>query len=261
MIQALFVFLLGLIVGSFLNAVAFRTHEGRSFLRGRSRCPVCEARLKPVDLIPVVSYVLLHGHCRHCAAAISPHYPFIEFAAGVLFLCAYLRYANGFSLPAFYLPSHAAAFLVRDLVFISFLLIIFLYDLRYAHILDRFSVPAMTIAFLFNAALGAPAWQMGLGALVLGGFFLVQFLFSRGVWVGGGDVRMGVVMGCMLGIQFGLVALFFAYAIGAFVGAFLLIKKKVGLRSELPFGTFLSAGTLIVLLAGERIVQWYVGLL
>ncbi len=234
MLPALFVFLVGLAVGSFLNVLVFRTHEGRSALRGRSRCLACEVPLGPLDLIPVVSFMLLRGCCRTCAAAISWQYPLVEFSTGVLFAAAYLRYASGFSLPETFTPDLFWAYVLRDCIFIAFLAILFVYDLRYVLLLDRFTIPAMITALLVNLWLGVPAWSLLAGGLALGGFFLVQFAVSRGRWVGGGDIRMGMLMGFMLGIRDGLVALFIAYALGAAVGVYLLARQKAGLRTELP---------------------------
>jgi prepilin signal peptidase PulO-like enzyme (type II secretory pathway) len=102
---------------------------------------------------------------------------------------------------------------------------------------------------------------MLLGMVVVGGFFLVQFLLSQGAWVGGGDIRMGVLMGCLLGVTNGLVALFLSYFIGAIVGGGLLLLKRVNRKTRMPFGTFLVTGTVIVLLTGSSLFHWYFALL
>jgi prepilin signal peptidase PulO-like enzyme (type II secretory pathway) len=246
---AFFVFLIGLCVGSFLNVVVFRTHDERSVIVGRSKCLSCEIPLRPIDLIPVLSWIILRGRCRNCNASISWQYPAVELSTGLLFLSAYLVETD-------------ILMVVRDWIFIAFLTIIFVYDLRYTLILDRFSIPGMIVAVVLNLWLGVvPGWSMLAGGAALGGFFLVQHLISKGAWVGGGDIRMGLLMGFMLGIRDGFVALFLAYAIGACFGIFLLAQKKANMKTQVPFGTFLAVGTLIGMFSGQNIVDWYLGLL
>jgi prepilin signal peptidase PulO-like enzyme (type II secretory pathway) len=129
-------------------------------------------------------------------------------------------------------------------------------------ILDRFTIPAMIIALLLNLLGGFVSPELMLsGAVVLGGFFWLQFVLSKGTWVGGGDIRLGVVMGLMLGIWHGLAALFLAYILGAIVGVALLVSKKATRKTQLPFGVFLTLATFIMLVAGDVILDWYIGLL
>ena len=101
---------------------------------------------------------------------------------------------------------------------------------------------------------------MLLGALVIGGFFLIQWLLSKGKWIGDGDIRMGVLMGLMLGLENGLVALFIAYILGAAIGVILLVSKKARMKTQIPFGTFLALATFVSLLFGEQILNWYLSL-
>jgi prepilin signal peptidase PulO-like enzyme (type II secretory pathway) len=105
--------------------------------------------------------------------------------------------------------------------------------------------------------LGFSIYSLALGALIGSGFFLVQYVLSRGRWIGGGDVRLGVMMGALLGWPNILVALFVSYILGAIVAIPLLIMKKKGMKSEIPFGTFLSVGTLAALLWGNQVINWY----
>ena len=256
---SLFFFLIGLCIGSFLNVVVFRTHSEMPLV-GRSRCMVCEIPLVWYDMIPVFSFMALRGRCRSCRTSISWQYPVVEFMTGLLFMIAYLRYAGGYVLPATATFDTLPIFMVRDLLFSVFLIIVFVYDLRYVLILDRFTVPAMIVALLINVWLGMSPVDLLAGGTIIGGFFMAQYLLSRGTWVGGGDVRMGALMGLMLGLRDGLVALFIAYMLGAIIGIGLLLAGKVTPRSQVPFGTFLTLGTYIALFFGEEIVQWYLGL-
>lgn len=254
---ALLVFLIGITVGSFLNVVVFRTNEGTSVVKGRSRCQSCQVPIRPADMIPVVSYLLLRGRCRNCKTLISLQYPLVEAATGVLFLLMFCRYVYGFSVPDHLSPDTWIAYLVRDFIFLAFLMIIFVYDLKYVLVLDRFTVPAMIVALLLNIWIGLPAVALLLGGFILAGFFGIQFVVSKGAWIGGGDLRMGALMGFMLGLEQGLIALFIAYAIGAFVGIVMLLTKRGELRTQVPMGTFLALATFILLFAGNAMVDWY----
>ena len=242
-----FAVLFGLAIGSFLNVVVFRTHADVP-LTGRSKCQLCEQPIGWFDLVPVFSYVTLRGRCRRCKGAISWQYPLVEAAAAMLFvLIAWAAWPD-------------AALAIRDAIFVIFLIIIFVYDFKYSYILDRFTIPGMVIAFILNVALGLPSIpSMLLGALVAGGFFWLQFVVSKGRWIGGGDVRMGVLMGLMLGFGPTVLALFLSYAIGALVGIALILTKKKQFASGVPFGTFLAIGTFVALLWGGQMIDWYLG--
>lgn len=249
MFWAIFVFVFGLCVGSFLNAVIFRVHEGESVLRGRSKCRSCEEPLGPLDLVPIVSFLILRGRCRRCKAAVSWQYPFVELATAVLFLLFYLR------------DGRLTYALFGDWILLGFLVVIFVYDLRHMAILDRFTIPAMIVAVVLNLWTGeVSAGSMLLGVAAIAGFFFVQFALSQGVWIGGGDIRLGALMGFALGLERGLVALFIAYLLGAVVGVALLAAKKAQAKTPLPFGTFLTLATAVLLFFGDAPLEWYVSL-
>jgi prepilin signal peptidase PulO-like enzyme (type II secretory pathway) len=258
-LTATLVVLVGLCVGSYLNVVILRTHADLPS-GGRSRCMSCSTELRPRDLIPVLSFLMLQGKCRTCGAKISVQYPLVEFGTAMLFLAFYLRFVFGVGLPPGISAYESVAFLIRDLAFVPFLVVLFVYDLRYQLILDRFTVPAMVIAFLLNLWVGYyPPEEMFAGAFAVGGFFLFQYVISGGRWIGGGDIRMGLLMGFMLGFKDALGALFISYALGALVGIFLITREKAEWRTRVPFGTFLAMGTLVMLLAGRPLMDWYLG--
>src|SRR3989344_5798901 len=246
-----FIFILGLVIGSFLNAVIFRLKKNEQFIKGRSKCLFCKKELKPRDLIPVVSFIFLKGRCRFCQKRISWQYPLLELATGLLFLIGYFYY------PAAGQPFNYLAYLS----FSCFLIVIFTYDLKYYLILDKVSLTALLVAFLANFLLGRDPLNLLLGAVLVAGFFLSQFLISKGKRIGGGDIRLGLVMGAMLGWPLVLVALFLAYIIGAIIGLWLIVLKKKAWGSQLPFGTFLAAATWLSLCWGERLMNWYLNFL
>ncbi|MBI2475193.1 prepilin peptidase [Candidatus Uhrbacteria bacterium] len=246
---SILVFVVGICVGSFLNVAIFRVNESRSVIKGRSKCRIFEEPISAKDLIPVLSFFILRGKCRKCKNVISWQYPIVEFVTGILFLIFFLKFGQELFT------------LIRDWIFISFLIVIFVYDLKYMYILDRFTIPAMIVAIIFNLWLGAiPAESLITGAIVLGGFFYLQFVISNGAWVGGGDVRMGALMGLMLGLNQGLVALFLAYLLGAVIGVILLMMKRVKRKAPIAFGTFMAIGTAVIIFFGDAPLQWYLGL-
>jgi prepilin signal peptidase PulO-like enzyme (type II secretory pathway) len=243
------VIILGLAVGSFLNVVIYRLHAGVSFLRGRSYCPHCKHNLVTRDLIPVFSFLFLKGRCRYCAKPISWQYPLVEAGTAAAFALLY----GWFGLtPDFFVY----------LVYASFLIIIFTYDLRYYLILDVVTIPAMVIAMILSLfVLKIPAMHLLLGGIIGGGFFVLQFLISKGKWIGGGDIRLGIAMGLMLGYQHLLIALFVAYLLGSVVGICLVLVGRKTWGGQVPFGTFLSAATFLTFLFGSYILEQYLGLL
>ncbi len=246
--EVILVIILGICIGSFVNAAVFRVREGDPVVNARSKCRSCEVPIGAKDLIPIVSYLRLKGRCRNCKDVISWQYPVVEVVMGLLFALAFL---------------HADSLLifVRDATFLTYLVIIFVYDLRWMLILDKFTIPAMIIAILFNLWIGAvPPLTLILGGLVLAAFFHIQFVVSKGTWVGGGDIRMGALMGFMLGLGYGLTALFLAYVMGAIVGAALILAKKGNRKTPIPFGTFLAVATAIVIFVGPEMVKWYLSL-
>lgn len=249
---------LGLIVGSFVNAFVLRTKNGLR-LMSSNKCIRCVEPIAWYDAIPVLSYFALRGRCRRCTAAIEWQYPAVEAAMAILFAVFAARVVFGIAIPSFIDVHETWLLFARDAAMSAFLVIIFLYDFRFSVIPDRFSIPAIVVAILMNIALGANPWAMLLGGLVLGTFFSVQFLVSGGKWIGGGDIRMGLMMGFLLGLPLGMVALFVAYIGGAIAGVILLAGKHRTLSSHVPFGTFLAGGTIVALLFGESILTWYLG--
>lgn len=252
--------LFGLAVGSFLNVVAVRLPAGQS-LRGRSRCPHCRGMIRWYENIPVLSFVWLGGRCASCRRPISWQYPAVELATAVLYLLVALKYSavGGFVIDA---PSviHNSLFILRDWFFIATLIIIFVIDLRHYLILDVVTVPAAVVALGVNLALGQAWAELVLGGILGAGFFALQYVLSRGRWIGDGDIRLGLLLGVMLGWPSVAVALFVAYGTGAIAGVTLLATGKKQLGAQLPFGTFLSLGGAVALLYGEALIKWYLEL-
>lgn len=249
-LNLILIFLFGLAIGSFLNVVIYRAKIKKSILRPRSFCPHCKHLLAWFDLIPVLSFVSLKGRCRYCRKKISPVYALVELATGILFVLFYLQNSN-FNL--------ALAF---NLFFVSILIVTFVYDLRYYLIIDNVILLGAIAAIFASIFLGGLSFpQAILGSLAAGVFFAIIVLVSRGKWMGGGDVKLGFLLGLILGWPKILVALFLAFILGSIVGLFLVIRGKKKLKSAVPFGPFLALSALVVMLAGDRILNWYLHLI
>lgn len=244
----IFTVIFGVIFGSFLNAYIWRLKSNRSILRGRSICTHCKHDLGWLDLIPIISFLFLRGRCRYCGKKISWQYPLVELFTALIFILILNAHFN---------LGHSFWFIARDWFFAGILIVIFVYDHRWGYILDRVSLPSIVIAFTVNILLGYD-WSNLLGAALIGcGFFLIQYLLSHGKWIGGGDIRMGALMGFMLGWPNVIVALFLSYLIGAGSAMILLFTKKKKMGSTIAMGTFLAIGSLITLLWGNQILEWY----
>ncbi|MBU3934434.1 prepilin peptidase [Patescibacteria group bacterium] len=250
----LFIFLFGLIAGSFLNCVIYRLEKRRSFLKGRSCCPKCSHQLNWYDLMPVFSYLLLRGKCRYCKKSISFQYPLIELATGFLFLAVF---NPEYAVRTFYL-----------LLVTCLLIIIFIYDLKHYIIPDKIIFPAIAIALFYNLFLlltGDYSLARFLNMIYAGFwpalFFFLIFFLSRGKWLGFGDIKLVFFMGIFLGFPEVLAALFLAVFFGGIIGIGLIIAKIKKIKSEIPFGPFLIIGTYLALFFGQDLVNWYLNLI
>lgn len=242
MLWYFFVILIGLGVGSFINVLASRTVAGKSILLPRSFCDACAKPLWRRDLMPVISFLLLRARCRLCKTKISWQYPLIEGVTALLFLVAAIVTQN---------PSELALIWLA----ITVLLTLFITDLRAMVLPDFITIPAIVLFTILNLILfGRPPLLLLIALAVGGGFFLVQYALSRGKWVGSGDIRFGVLMGAILGNWYLVAqALVLSYIIGALVSIPLLLTKKKQWASEVPLGTFLAIGTLLILFLASRL--------
>ena len=160
------------------------------------------------------------------------------------------------------LPSiRALAYVFRDWFIIGVMTIIFIYDLRWYLIPDKVILPAGVMIAAANLLLGANWLNLAISGIIGGGFFYLQFILSRGKWIGGGDIRLGLFMGLALGWPFVLLAIFLAYFIGSVAGIGLILSKKKRWGSRVPLGTFLAFSTAVVLLWGKEILAWYLNLI
>ncbi|MDD2656397.1 MAG: prepilin peptidase [Patescibacteria group bacterium] len=242
------VFIFGLVFGSFLNALEWRLFEKKSLMT-RSECTKCHKMIKWYDNIPIFSFLFLKGKCRECQAKISWQYPIVELVMGLLFVFVLFYY---FSFADFSILS-----IVRDCLVIFVLSFVFVYDFKYMEVSDTMTLGSSLLFFIIALFLGSSWFSMILGALIGGGFFLLQFVLSKGKWVGGGDIRIGFLMGILLGWKLLLLALWLAYIIGGFISIFLVLSNKKGMKNEVAFGTYLTVATFITMFFGNQILEWY----
>lgn len=254
----IFVFFMGLLAGSFLNCVIYRLEQGESFWGGRSYCPNCKKEIFWFDLIPLLSFLFLRGKCRFCKKKISWQYPAVELLTGVVFLMVFLLLFSQMSS----LQEIVGAVYILS---ISLLLILILvYDLKHFIIPDEavfagilLSLLWQLFAFFSHLHTFQEATGFLFSSLAASAFFLVLFLITRGKGMGFGDVKFALLMGIFLGYPKIIIALFLSFLIGAIIGTILMIFKKKGLKSEIPFAPFLVAGTFIALFWGDFILTIY----
>jgi leader peptidase (prepilin peptidase) / N-methyltransferase len=267
---AAFSFLLGLAVGSFLNVCILRIPREESVVMPPSHCPACGARIKPYDNIPVVSWLVLRGRCRHCKAPISPQYPAVELLTGLLYLGCYLAF--GLSVET-----------LKWTVFAALMVVLTVTDLRerilpdvvnftglgLGLLLSLFTAPVdgtaawlsgrvlglsspLPVLSLLDALIGAAA-ASGLLWIVAEGYFRLRGREGMGL----GDVKMMAMAGAFLGLQRALLTVLLGSLLGSLIGAAVIALRHKGRDFELPFGTFLGAGAILVVFFGSATLDWY----
>ncbi len=246
------VFVFGSLIGSFLNVCIYRIPRNMSVVWPSSRCTSCDSPVRPWDNIPLISYLLLLGRCRHCKDKISVRYPVVEAINAFLYVSLLWRYGPGWDFLLY-------CVLVSSLIVITFI------DLDYQIIPDRITLVGIPIGllagslllpdpFLRASALGYKASVVGF--LVGGGFFYLVAVLSRG-GMGGGDIKMMAMVGAFLGWKAVLLTTLLGSLSGSIVGLFLMAAKGKGRKYKIPFGPFLALGTLVSLFFGQEILKWY----
>jgi len=276
---------LGLIFGSFVNALVWRLYEqdkrarsiihkapgtkkkkqsgteDLSILKGRSMCPHCHHTLAAKDLVPVLSWLMLGGKCRYCRKPIAWQYPLVELLTAGLFVWSYLAWPLG---------SHGAGLfqLVVWLAFVVAFVALAVYDLRWFVLPDRIVLPVCVLAVVEVVVVALwhrswmDVWQPAAGMAIIFGLFWGLFQVSKGGWIGGGDVKLAFALGLLAATPLkALLLLFLASLLGTLVSLPALGKGKRALRAQVPFGPYLLLATFIVQLYGTHIVTWYQNLL
>ena len=236
---------LGLIFGSFLNVAIYRIPRGESVVWPGSHCPVCGNNLKALDLIPVLSYLWLHGRCRYCQAKISHCYPLIELLTAVSFLMVYVKAGT--------LMATLAGW-----IFTSILIIVSFTDLNDGIIPDLITYPGIIIGLCLSPfTLGIKS--AALGSVIFAGIFLGTAIISRG-GMGGGDIKLAGVIGAFIGLTGSITTLIISSLAGGIWAASLLCQRKADRKTAVRFGPFMAVSAWLVWLYGEQILDFYMGL-
>lgn len=235
------IFLIGLSVGSFFNVVIFRFNTGKGIVKGRSKCIKCNSVIKWSDLIPVFSYIALRGECRECKNKISLFYPVVEISTAIMFLLLFLN-----------IETMSYMTLVNAFVILLFSLIIF-FDIRYliipdkvlallaAAVLLKFAIDTRSFYYLLISAFGPTL------------FFAILFLASKGKWIGFGDIKLTFLIGFLFGYPMGYLTIVAAVWLATIVSIILLVTKRVSIKTEIPFGAFLSITSVIFIIFSNEI--------
>jgi len=241
---------LGLVVGSFLNVCIYRLPRGQSVNWPGSRCTTCDRSLAWYENIPIVSWVVLRGRCRTCGERISVMYPIVEAITAALFIAGYFIYG--------WTP-----LLAVRLAFTCAMIVLFMIDLQHYLLPNVITVPGIVIGFALSLVL-PPGWKASLIGLIAGGGLLFAIAEAwyrfRGIeGLGMGDVKMLAMIGAFLGWKLMLVTLVLSSFAGSLIGVGAIALGRGGMKSMLPFGTFLAVGALTAAVAGDVILTWYLG--
>ena len=276
-------FTLGLAIGSFLNVVSDRITNGESLFFSRSHCTFCQKTLNMFDLIPLISFLYLRGKCRYCRASLSLYYPAAEILTALVFALVYYKFGAS-SITLFYLL----------MVFSSFIVIL-LTDLKYRIIPDKIVWPTIAFVLIFSMGIRAytiyvnyqalahdalgkyllrvgylngiisadikDLWLTILSASLIFLFFWLLIFLTKGRGMGGGDMKLGLLVGLFNGFPYNVLAIFLGFLSGAVISVFLMALGKKTMKDTIPFGPFLLLGSVLAYLAGAKIVSWYIGLI
>lgn len=264
---------LGLIFGSFINALVWRLHTqslpkskrpkkvNLSMTRGRSVCVDCHHELAWYDLIPVFSWVLLRGKCRYCHKPIHWQYPVVELLTAVIFVLSGIFWPLESTGVHEWLP---LLNLAGWLVVVVGMVALVIYDFRWMLLPNRIVYPLTILALLLtalNVGLGGGKEVLFgtlFGVAIAGGLFFVLFYVSNGKWIGGGDVKLGFLSGLLLADPYlAFLMLFTASTLGTFAVIPAMISGRLKTSSRVPFGPFLAVATIVVKLFGQVLIDWY----
>lgn len=252
-------FFVGLTFGSFVNAAVWRIKHKKDLVFARSECTKCHYTLGWKDLIPLASWMMLRGKCRNCRKPISVQYPLVELGVAAFFIASLAFWPLGFSGTTELLQF--TIWLIAGVM----MAILFVYDLKWLILPDKVVFPfiglsaMMAILYSLRAESAAEFLaNVGGSLLILSGFYLLIYIYSKGKWIGFGDVKLGIGLALLLSNwQLALVAFFLANLIGTLVFTPLMATKKISRRTHIPFGPFLIIGTILAMLWGYTVIDWY----
>jgi leader peptidase (prepilin peptidase)/N-methyltransferase len=249
-ITAVVLGVIGACIGSFLNVCIYRLPRRESLMWPASHCTSCGRTLAWYENVPIVGWLALRGRCRTCGERISPIYPIVELSTALIFVGGYLMYG--------WTPVLAAR-----LLFACAMIVLFVIDLQHQILPNVITLPGVVVGFVLSLLL-PPGWLSSLIGIAAGAgvLFAIMEAYARArgfEGLGMGDVKMLAMIGAFLGWQLMLLTLVLASFAGSLVGIGLMASRRGGMRTALPFGTFLAVGALVAAVAGEPLVAWYLG--
>ncbi len=249
---AIFAFIFGAVVGSFLNVCICRMPKDESVVSPPSHCPVCNYQIRWYDNIPIVSYLFLRGKCRGCHTGISIQYPLVELINGLLTLALFLRFGP------------TLAFAVLSL-FCSALVVITFIDLEHQIIPDEISLSGIVVGFICSFFITGHGWINSLLGILLGGGFLWLVAYGYQLatgrdGMGGGDIKLLAMMGAFLGWKAVLFIIFASSLLGSVIGVSIMLLQKKDSKFAIPFGPYLALGAVLYIFYGRQVILWYLRL-
>ncbi len=245
---SLFLFFIGVTIGSFLNVLIDRLPNDEP-ITGRSHCDYCKKKIAWYDLIPIISFILLKGKCRYCHKKLSFQYPLVEFLTGIVFL-GFMIYDSRFvNSSIFNLKS------ISTLGILSCLIVIFFSDFKYHLISDYILLALFVFSILFRLpSISHLAFYLVSGLMVAGPIYLIYDL-SKERAMGLGDVYLSAIIGFLVGWKAGYLALYISFVTGAFFGILLIFLKNKKMKSKIAFGPFLVVGLITAMFFGDKILS------
>ncbi|WP_461206959.1 prepilin peptidase [Clostridium sp. DL1XJH146] len=244
-----FIFVLGLLIGSFLNVCIYRIPNKESIAFPPSHCTNCDNRIKPYDLIPVLSWIILRGKCRYCGEKISVKYPLIELFTGILFMLIFIKY--GYSVDT-----------LKYLILACFLIVIGFIDFNTTDVYLVTTLPAFIIGVLFT---GVHFFNDQLiTTYYIGAFFgyaIIAFIILVTKGMGWGDAEILGVCGIFLGLKATILTFFLSVVLGAIIGVILIATKVKGRKDYIPFGPYIALAAFVSMFLGNELINWYMGYL
>jgi leader peptidase (prepilin peptidase)/N-methyltransferase len=248
-----FIFIMGLCIGSFLNVCIYRLPSSQSIVHPRSKCPQCGTPIAFYDNLPLLSYLWLKGHCRQCRARIGLRYPIVELLGGLFALATFLKF--GLTVEA-----------LIYFAFIASLLVITFIDLDHRIIPDVITLPGIPICFAASFAIPTVTYRDALIGILVGGgsLFLVAWtyhLITKKEGMGGGDIKLLAMMGGLVAWQGVVFTIFVSSLVGTLSGLAVMLQSRKGLKLAVPFGPFLAIGCITYIFFGSQLIRWYLFLL
>lgn len=248
-IIGILIFLLGILIGSFLNVCIFRIPKEESIAFPPSHCGNCNTKLKGKDLVPIFSYIFLKGRCRYCKEKVSIQYPLIEGFTGILFLILYLKF--GLTLELF-----------SYITLTAILIVIGIIDFKTHYVYTSNIITGIIFGGIFIISGFILGEKVDLINVVLGAF-IPALILAIIVWttnsMGWGDVEIIFMTGIFLGLKLNLLNLFISIVIGGIYAIYLMIFKKKSGKEEMAFGPYIASATYITILFGNQMLDWYLG--